>query len=260
MSALINELVVFKSPGLLYLLVEYESKTKFLRKITPHFENESQRIEEGDIYVGTIAKYAAGINGYFINFLEKQNAFLPARFAYNKSLKIGDNICFQIKRAKSKMKAALATCKLAIRYGSFISIINNKPGLIFSFKLDKTQISRLRNIILYDPLCAFLVRSSAKEKSNEQLVKEYRIILIKATRLKEISKRKILKTKCLYKMNALEDHYRSIESNKINEIDLRYNNGKSELALFKKAIESLQTKIFLRNKKSFIISESTEMG
>lgn len=133
----------------------------------------------GNIYLGHVTKAASG--GFFVNYDGINEGFLPVRktkgavfktVKKNGDIKPGDELLVMADTEGVKSKLTALTCELTLS-GHNLVACSGFDGFRFSSKLEGGERDRLKKILMqFDGASGFIIRTSAAEASEEELLAE----------------------------------------------------------------------------------------
>jgi len=127
----------------------------------------------GNIYIGVVKKKIKGIGGYFVDFGEEKNGFLPI-IKSNNTLSPGESVVIQIEKDAYATKGAKLSTKLSFN-GEYAVLVTDSTDIHFSTKLpEDTRTKGLKSIFKQykSEDFGFIVRTNAYEGKNEAIKEE----------------------------------------------------------------------------------------
>lgn len=127
----------------------------------------------GNIYIGVVKKKIKGIGGYFVDFGEEKNGFLPISKS-NNQLSPGQSIIVQIDKDAYATKGAKLTTKLSFN-GEYAVLVTDSCDIHFSSKLPEDARTKGLKSIFIDYKSdnyGFIVRTNAYDGSNDAIKDE----------------------------------------------------------------------------------------
>lgn len=127
----------------------------------------------GNIYVGVIKNKIKGIGGYFVDFGQEKNGFLPIGKSNNK-LSPGQSVIIQVDKDAYGSKGAKLSTKLSFN-GEYAVLVTDSTDIHFSSKLpEDARTKGLKSIFsnFKSDDYGFIVRTNAYEGSNEAIIEE----------------------------------------------------------------------------------------
>ena len=159
-------------------------------------ENENESSLLGNIYVGKVKNIVKNINAAFVEIENGQMCYLSLSDAKQpiyttshpaENVRIGDELLVQVSKEDVKTKAPVATTNLNFT-GKYIVLVHGKPGIGISSKIENEK-DRKRFKKLLGPLIGekhgFIVRTNACNASDDEIRKEYQILLALYENMKE---------------------------------------------------------------------------
>lgn len=149
-----------------------------------NFEPKSQKSILGNIYVGQVEKIVPNIQSAFIQIqkgiscyysLKEQETAIYAQAHSHPHLVQGDQILVQVAKEAMKGKVPRVTTKLNFT-GTYLILTTDSDALSYSAKLSLQERKRVRALLDTLPArrCGIIVRTNAKEGSDQQILEEYR--------------------------------------------------------------------------------------
>lgn len=160
-------------------------------------ENETQRIQIGNIYVGRVKNIVANINAAFIEVVPGEECYYAidenptpifTKKIGKKPLCIGDELLVQISKEAVKTKAPTVTSKLNLT-GKYAVLTYGDTRAGVSNKIDKSEKERLLDLAKTYTTEEYgvIMRTNAKDADNEilqgelqRLVAEYQMLISQA--------------------------------------------------------------------------------
>lgn len=151
--------------------------------IQVHIENEEEKSQIGNIYVGKVKNIVKNIDAAFVEIENKQMCYLPlkkeempvfANAKNNKKICIGDEILVQITTDGIKTKSPTITTNLSFS-GKYLVLTHGITRCGVSNKLKvQEECNRLKDIAKNFPgkSCGYIVRTNAEGISEEILKQE----------------------------------------------------------------------------------------
>lgn len=228
--------------------------------------------------MGKITRYIEGLKSFFLD-LGEQKGFLPIEKSFKyKKINNGDLIPVQIKREAHGTKMALLSQNLSLRYKSLIIMENyhGKNNILITNKIDKFLIDRklLKLKASIKNTHKLIIRSSALNKSSEEIIFEYRVLSLLWWKLNDIITNKADKVGPIAINNSLEEFLEQEigRNDKVKTNSMltdRYTHLLQDLNIerqivldnqISKRIQSICHKKIAINKYGYIIIGRTDMG
>lgn len=127
----------------------------------------------GNIYVGVVKNKIKGIGGYFVDFGQEKNGFLPIGKS-NNQLSPGQSVIIQVDKDAYGTKGAKLSTKLSFN-GEYAVLVTDSCDIHFSAKLpEDARTKGLKSIFsnYKSEEFGFIVRTNAYEGSNEAITEE----------------------------------------------------------------------------------------
>lgn len=132
----------------------------------------------GNIYVGVVKKKIKGIGGYFVEFGEEKNGFLPIGKS-NNQLSPGQSLVIQVEKDAYGSKGAKLSTKLSFN-GEYAVLVTDSTDIHFSSKLpEDSRTKGLKSIFkqFQSEEYGFIVRTNAYDGVNEAIKEEVRELI-----------------------------------------------------------------------------------
>lgn len=187
--------------------------------IEKYEETESKQRSEGNIYIGRVKNVLPGMQAAFIDIGEKRAAFMPIRDilerihsqknndskSIKEYIKPGMNLLVQIKRDATEKKGARVSKHFSIT-SRYIVLMPDNEYITISNKIeDESEIERLTNIVkeALPPNYGAIIRTSAMNKTKEQIEKDIQLVYNKWMRIQEQVENKTDMPKLIYKSHSI---------------------------------------------------------
>lgn len=154
-------------------------------------DNDKKKRLEGKIYLGRVQNVLQGMQAAFIDIGEDRNTFIHLKDILpkvdivkhqdveeekniKKLLKVNDKILIQVKRDATNMKGAKVSTHISLPSRYFVLMPNTEIKTISQKIENKTEKERLTKIVdeILPKNFGVIVRTSAKNKSKEELEKD----------------------------------------------------------------------------------------
>ena len=182
-------------------------------------EKDSKKRLEGKIYLGRVQNVLQGMQAAFIDIGEDRNTFIHLKdiipkidivkhqeMAEEKNIKklvkVNDKILIQVKRDGSHMKGAKVSTHISIPSRYFVLMPNTDIKTISQKIEDKDEKIRLSNIVgeILPKNFGVIIRTSAENKSKEELEKDLKSSVKEWKRIEKIKKDENIEAPiCIYK-------------------------------------------------------------
>ena len=194
-----KELIIFNSETDKKIIALIEDN----ELVEKYEEDENNKSIEGNIYVGKVQNVLTGLQSAFVNIGEKRRAFIHAKdilpkiditkdtpakeVPINKLIKPGDLILVEVKREAVDKKGPRLSTHITLS-SRFIVYMPNSPFITVSQKIEsETEKERLKNIAqkYLNENEGVIIRTSAENKSEEEIKKDIKKIQKKWKEIKE---------------------------------------------------------------------------
>lgn len=146
---------------------------EFDHMVECHPFSDATKSSVGNIYIGVVKKKVKGIGGYFVDYGEEKNGFLPITPSTN-TFSPGQSIVVQIKKDAYGTKGAKLSTTLSIS-GNYFVLVNDTTEIHFSSKLpEDARTKGIKSIVAKykNKEYGFIVRTNCYNAINSEFEQE----------------------------------------------------------------------------------------
>lgn len=189
--------IVEKDGAVLVLLLD-----AFNHMIECHPFATGSQSSVGNIYTGIVKNKIKGINGFFVDYGQEKDGFLPIT-SKNKQLSTGQTVLIQIEKDPYDQKGAKVTTDLSFS-GEFCVLVTDSNSIHFSSKLPEDERTRDLKRLFEDYRSnqyGFIVRTNGYEGDDGLIREEIEALISKYLHLENTKQYRSAKT-CVHNNNA----------------------------------------------------------
>jgi ribonuclease G len=178
-----NSLIIVQQETFTYVCL-FDELNKL---IECHPYSESQSSIVGNIYIGVVKNKIKGIGGYFVEFGQDKNGFLPIS-KNNNQLSPGQSVIIQVDKDAYSTKGAKLTSSISFS-GEYVVLVTDSTDIHFSSKLpEDARTKGLKSMIhkFKSDEYGFIVRTNAYDGVNSQITDEIEDLISKYNKLQDI--------------------------------------------------------------------------
>lgn len=188
--------IVEKEDAVLVMLID-----DWNHMIECHPYSKIEQSYVGNIYTGIVKNKIKGINGFFIDYGQEKDGFLPITSG-NKQLSIGQTVLIQIEKDPYEQKGAKLTTDISFS-GEFCVLVSDSNAIHFSSKLPEDMRTKELKVLFEsykNNTFGFIVRTNAYEADDALIKAEIDVLIEQYNRLLQTYPYRNAKT-CLHNNN-----------------------------------------------------------